>query len=239
MDLNGNIDTNFGLMSGHFSYDSSDKNDQSYSFIIDDNFIYLIHNRIDNVNNTAIAILKLSINGNLISQSNEIWETGFRARDIAIDSNKDIYVSGYKCRDNDADGLCDDSSPKYDFSVKKFKSDLSQDNSFGNYSIKSINLTQESYSYSIAVQPDNKILLGGYVMTSGSNWDFALVRLNPISGDLDSTFAPNTNNIFKKDFYGGEDACYVIKQLPDGKILMGGFSTNSNNSKNLTIIRIK
>jgi uncharacterized delta-60 repeat protein len=59
--------------------------------------------------------------------------------------------------------------------------------------------------YSIALQPDGKILIGGL-----GEW---LARLNP-NGSLDTDFNPDTNNMV-----------YSMATQPDGKILIGGYFT--------------
>lgn len=81
-------------------------------------------------------------------------------------------------------------------------------------------------------------MLGGYISNTiiPPSDDFALIRVD-LNGNLDTTFA--SGGIFTKDFDGKRDQCFSIKLLPSGKILMGGFTTNSDNSANLTIIRIQ
>jgi uncharacterized delta-60 repeat protein len=68
--------------------------------------------------------------------------------------------------------------------------------------------------FSIAVQPDGKILVGGYFTCVGGLSRPYLARLNP-DGSVDSSFNPGANNYV-----------YSIVLQPDGKILVGGaFST--------------
>ncbi|MGI4760194.1 MAG: hypothetical protein ACRYF0_05780 [Janthinobacterium lividum] len=69
--------------------------------------------------------------------------------------------------------------------------------------------------YALAVQPDGKVLAGGYVQQPNQKFLFGLVRLLP-DGSLDKAFevvaSPDTA------------AIYTISLQPDGKILVGGIA---------------
>ena len=73
---------------------------------------------------------------------------------------------------------------------------------------------------SIAIQPDGKIVAGGYSW-NGSDLDFALVRLNP-DGSLDETF--DGDGLEVTSIGEGYDFIEDIYIRPDGKILAGGAS---------------
>ena len=78
------------------------------------------------------------------------------------------------------------------------------------------------YAYSVAVQPDGKIVAAGYTF-NGANNDFALVRYNA-NGSLDSTFGVGgrvTTAIGTSDDY-----VYAVAVEPDGKIAAAGSSYN-------------
>jgi len=78
-----------------------------------------------------------------------------------------------------------------------------------------------AYVDSIALQPDGRILIGGY---------FTLARLNA-DGSLDSTFVPSSFHqdlgvFVYPDFGGHEDEDYFVVApvvvQPDGKVIVGG-----------------
>ena len=69
----------------------------------------------------------------------------------------------------------------------------------------------------IAVQPDGKVLVGGFFRTVGSHGRSGFTRLN-VDGTVDTGFLP-------PDFYNGSGTggtISTIALLPDGKILVGG-----------------
>jgi uncharacterized delta-60 repeat protein len=83
--------------------------------------------------------------------------------------------------------------------------------------------------YSIALQPDGKILVGGGFTSFNGNTANGLVRLNA-DGSLDSGFNIGTG-------FSGE--VYSIALQPDGKILAGGFFTSfDGNYSNNCLVRL-
>ncbi|MEI7936817.1 MAG: immunoglobulin domain-containing protein [Verrucomicrobiota bacterium] len=74
--------------------------------------------------------------------------------------------------------------------------------------------------YSLAIQPDGKILVGGFFATLGGQWRYNLGRLNA-DGSLDASFNPNVNGWV-----------YALALQADGKILVGGnFTTIGGQSR--------
>ncbi len=97
---------------------------------------------------------------------------------------------------------------------------------FGNTGIITTALGVDSMAYSSIVQPDGKIVTGGYINTGASSWnpyDFVLVRCNR-DGSLDTSFG--TGGVVVTS-YGSKDGILKIVLQPDGKIIAGGLS-NTN-----------
>ena len=95
----------------------------------------------------------------------------------------------------------------------------SLDNSFGNEGIVIAPLSSsDEFGYSVAIQPDNKIILAGHRETNNVK-DFAIVRYNP-DGSMDNNFGNGGLVIFD----GGTDSDKAISVIiqDDGKILIGG-----------------
>jgi uncharacterized delta-60 repeat protein len=92
--------------------------------------------------------------------------------------------------------------------------------------------TATDVAYSVAVQSDGKIVLGGYYDTYinyTSSYDFALARYNT-DGTLDNTFS--TDGIVTTAISNGNDYGYSMAIQSDGKILLAGSSKCSTCSDN-------
>jgi uncharacterized delta-60 repeat protein len=100
--------------------------------------------------------------------------------------------------------------------ITKRNSDTTADVSFGG---GRHSLAQ--YGRSIVVQPDNKIIIGGWFGTyKGVAVPRSIIRLNPDS-TIDTTFDVGTEGIKKNSESGREDVRALVL-LPDGKIIVGG-----------------
>jgi uncharacterized delta-60 repeat protein len=84
--------------------------------------------------------------------------------------------------------------------------------------------------YSIAIQPDGKILIGGFFSTFNDTIVNRIARLN-VDGTLDTAFASNTGT-------GPNFAVDSIAIQPDGKILIGGDFTLFNDTTVNSIARL-
>ena len=140
-----------------------------------------------------------------------------KAYGVVVQSDGKIVVAGYST--STATGK--------DFTVIRYNSDGSLDNTFGNIGVVTTDLQtgSDDIAYSIALQNDGKIILAGY-SDNGSNKDAALVRYNN-DGSLDNTFG--NNGIVLTDFENSQqDEIKVVKihQLT-GNIIVGGSSVIS------------
>jgi uncharacterized delta-60 repeat protein len=79
-------------------------------------------------------------------------------------------------------------------------------------------------SNAVAIQSDGKIIIGGQGH-NGANWDFALVRYHA-NGSLDTTF--NGTGIVTTAIVTHDNIRSIVLQ-PDGKILVGGQTSNGAN----------
>jgi uncharacterized delta-60 repeat protein len=114
-------------------------------------------------------------------------------------------------------------SGKWDFGMARLNADGTLDNSFGSGGKVITTITGgDDFSWSVALQPDGKILLGGNSGTPA----FALARYNP-SGSLDNSFG--AGGLVTTSIGGAACDGRVVKIQPDGKILLGGGSTLAGN----------
>lgn len=110
----------------------------------------------------------------------------------------------------------------YDIFLARYNSDGTVDTTFGVRGMDTIDLgsTFESPE-KIIMQPDDKILVGGYLSQNSHN-QFFLARFKN-NGEFDSTF--NNTGIVVTDFNSSSANCLTDMALqPDGKIIQTGYS---------------
>ena len=134
-----------------------------------------------------------------------------RAYSIALLSDGRIVVAGYSYDPHANRGS--------DMTVVRYTAGGSIDGSFGVEGVAEIDFNHSSESVSrIRVQPDGKLVLGGYTTGYGST-DFALARLHA-DGTIDGQFGSGGKAWI--DFTYGSDAAADIALQPDGKIILVG-----------------
>jgi uncharacterized delta-60 repeat protein len=115
------------------------------------------------------------------------------------------------------------------FGLARYNSDGSLDPSFGYSQNGKVNIdfaTHNDLAYAIILQPDGKIVVGGYAFNQGNtDADFALARLES-NGTLDPSFG--TGGRITTDFSGGLDSACAVRLQPDGKILASGYATGAS-----------
>ncbi|MEO7676597.1 MAG: Calx-beta domain-containing protein, partial [Verrucomicrobiota bacterium] len=82
--------------------------------------------------------------------------------------------------------------------------------------------------YSLTLQPDRKILMGGAFAKFDGRSRSSIARLNN-NGTLDTTFDPGT---------GANDTVYAVAYQPDGKIMVGGVFTSINGTRRMGVGRL-
>src|SRR3954471_1447711 len=90
----------------------------------------------------------------------------------------------------------------------------------------------------VAIQPDGKIVLAGYIRSSAGDNDIAVTRLNP-NGTPDQGFAAGGTLAINTTFAAvrREDLGYAVALQPDGKIVVAG-ETTVPDSITATIARV-
>jgi len=130
--------------------------------------------------------------------------------DLLLQPDGKIVVVGW----TDMDGI-------YQLVVVRMNQDGSLDTSFGAEGMIITNLGYYNASANaVALQDDNKILIGGYVVPDDMA-DIAVIRLNP-DGSLDTSF--DGDGWVSTDFFGYDDLGADILLHPDGKIIAAGLS---------------
>lgn len=109
------------------------------------------------------------------------------------------------------------------FLLARYNSDGTRDTSFMGAGIYRMNIGAYEYgNSSVALQPDGKIVVAGFSVSSGSTYmDFALVRCNT-NGSLDESFG--VHGMVTTDFaLSADHACGVALQS-NGKIVLAGYT---------------
>jgi uncharacterized delta-60 repeat protein len=132
---------------------------------------------------------------------------------VALQANGKIVVAGY----SDAGGT-------EDFAVARITTTGQLDNSFSFDGKRLIDFGASERATAIAIQPDGKIVLAGYVSLLGS--DFAVVRLTSL-GALDNTFSGDGISSFTIGPPFGEDRATGVAIQDDGKIVVVGYTDGS------------
>jgi len=173
------------------------------------------------------AVARYNVNGILDNtfSSNGLLITNFNGKDLAFDiaiqPNRRIVVAGQVCAAPNTKGACD-------LAVARYNPDGTLDTSFSGDGKLTTDYGGSSNGSKggIAIQPDGKILVGGF-MYNGTDNDFAVYRYNA-NGSLDTTFS--TDGKAKFGFgTGRQDNAEDIILQSNGKILVIGETCNSSN----------
>ena len=115
--------------------------------------------------------------------------------------------------------------PNTDFALARYNTDGSLDPSFDGDGKLVSNLGGNEWGQAAFLQPDGKIVVGGYVDYGGTA-DFVVARYNP-DGSLDLSF---DSDGFTTTDLGDYDVLNALFVQPDGKIVAGGYSWNAGTS---------
>jgi uncharacterized delta-60 repeat protein len=116
-------------------------------------------------------------------------------------------------------------------SVSAFAQPGMLDAGFGNNGVVISAYTDFNEAYSVAMQSDGKIVVGGYSGNYGLE-DFALLRYN-VNGSPDNTFG--TSGKVVTTISSGVDRGQCVLIQPDGKIILTGFSHYMNDAAITTV----
>jgi uncharacterized delta-60 repeat protein len=138
------------------------------------------------------------------------------AQSVTLQSDGKIVVAGasYNGSNND-------------FALVRYNTDGTLDTTFdGDGKLTTAIGTSDDYARSVTLQSDGKIVVAGYSIIIGGNYDFALVRYNP-DGTLDTSFS-NDGKLTTAIGTSHDQAFSVTLQI-DGRIVVAGASYNGSN----------
>ncbi|MEH2203197.1 MAG: DUF4347 domain-containing protein [Nostoc sp.] len=132
---------------------------------------------------------------------------------------------------NVSDGIVTSANENVNIKVLLNPGDL--DFNFGNGGTVSTKFGNGGSAYSVAIQPDGKIVAVGYVYMNNNNVsapDFALARYNP-DGSLDTSFG-NSGTVTTHVVGTSSDFAYGVTLQSDGKIILAGYSWGDSTQPN-------
>ena len=207
LNANGSVDNTFVYGTGF--------DDSVYSITTQSDGKILVGGGFTTYNGTAAnRIIRLNTNGSV--DNTFVYGTGFdgnvNSNSIATQSDGKILVGG---------GFTDYNGTSAN-GIIRLNSNGSVDGTF----VYGTGFDNEVYS--ISIQSDGKILVGGsFASYNGTSADY-IIRLNS-NGSVDGTFVYGT---------GFDDVPYLIALQPDGKILAVGFFTDYDGTAANRIIRL-
>ena len=145
---------------------------------------------------------------------------------MAIQSDGKIITAGY---------ILADSVIGSDFALARYNSNGSVDTTFGIKGFVETQIgTRDAIAYSVALQPDGRIVAGGMCVNANNDSDFVVVRYNT-EGNIDSTFG--NDGMVITDIGNSNDVAYSVKLQDDGKILVAGYSADSGGKTKFVLVR--
>lgn len=216
---NGTIDNTFGTTGKVVTVFGTDY-DEIMSLVIQQNGKILVSGyTATSASKYNFALARYNSNGSLDNS----FGTGGKVS-TSVGSRYEIAFSSGVQDDGKivAAGYIYNANSTQSFALVRYNVDGTIDNSFGSNGkvITDFGTNNTNLGRSLLIQPDGKLMLGGYTATSYAySADFALVRYNP-NGSVDSTYG--INGRAATDFDAGWDEGFSIAQQPDGKIVAVG-----------------
>jgi uncharacterized delta-60 repeat protein len=163
----------------------------------------------------------------------DFFQFGADSYKVAIQADGKIVVTGNAVKPGEGSL----------FILVRYNTDGSLDPTFG-LGGKAINNFSDPRGFDVAleqpfalgIQPDGKILTGGYTLGFPTGYEFIVVRHNT-DGSLDSTFGFGGRTL--TDFNRSFDFAYGLTIQPDGKILLVGEAYNFSFNYDFALARYK
>ncbi len=143
---------------------------------------------------------------------------------VAVQADGRILVGGYRAYNG------------VDFEVARLNADGTLDASFDGDGEQTVDFGNTyDYGYSVAVQADGKVLVGGYSYQGPTGADLAVARLDT-NGSLDASFDVDGKRTI--DFGNTYDYGYSVAVQADGRVLVGGYSGQPGTGADFAVARL-
>jgi uncharacterized delta-60 repeat protein len=132
---------------------------------------------------------------------------------LVLQADGKILVAGYV-------------APDHDIALARYLPNGMLDPSFGHHGLVTTDFGsgRTALAYALALQPDGKIVVAGFSVSTAGFMDLALARYRP-NGSLDPTFGSG-GKVLTDIVSGDHDAAYALALQPDGKIVVAGYAAS-------------
>jgi uncharacterized delta-60 repeat protein len=229
---NGTLDDTFSS-DGRATGDDGTKNDTGRAVAIasDDKIVVAGDSYGTTAGSATATLMRFTANGML-----DMSFSGEGVASTAVGSNANAWHAVTTLSDGKivVGGTTSDTPADWDFFLARYRADGTLDTTFDGDGRKRLSLGPRVEEIrAVAVQPDGKILAGGFHFPDTKISVFALVRFNP-DGSVDTSFGGG-DGIVTTPIGGGEYArneLRAIVVLPDGKIVAGGKGNDGGGNTN-------
>ena len=216
---NGTLDNNFGT-GGKLITNISGTAGLRTAVVIQNDGKIVLASQVHQLNDDDIVLIRYNSNGTL---DNTFGNGGIQTTDIA-GANEGAY--SVVLQTDSKIVVCGSSSAvNTRIVLLRYNTDGTLDNTFGNGGIQTTTCGVVALGYSVAIQSDGKIVVGGETMSIFPDRDFVLLRYKT-NGTLDSTFGNGGITITPNDSLDNGQAIAIQN---DGKILFGGRTKSATN----------
>lgn len=184
--------------------------------------------------NSDFALVRYNPDGSLDLSFSPIGQAGKVTTDFG-NQQRDVIFSMIQQADGKlfAAGFSNNGAND-DFAVARYTADGAIDSTFNANGRKRVSLgSGDDHALSVIQQTDGKYVVAGYSTANGKE-RIALVRYLS-NGDLDPGF--NGNGIVRTSIGSGNDRAYRVLQLPDGKLLVAGYTQVTGDDFDFVIVR--
>ncbi|MEC4748253.1 thrombospondin type 3 repeat-containing protein [Methylomicrobium sp. Wu6] len=243
---NGSLDTNFNnggivLTPPHSRVDLDVFEDGAQAVVETPEHKLVVAGFSGTATDSDFALVRYNSDGSLDTSFSPIGEPGKVTTDFGNMRNDvvfsmiqqadgKLFVAGFS---NNAATNTDD------FAVARYNADGTLDKGFNSNGLKRTSISSGDDQGLSVIQltvegPDkDKYVVAGYSTTSG-NEDIALVRYNQ-NGSLDTTFSGD--GIVRTPIGSGNDRAYQVMELPNGKLLVAGYTQVGINDFDFVLVR--
>ena len=218
----GTLDNTFGTNGIVIKDIYSSSDDKIYAATLQSDGKIIAAGSYDSGSSVKFLLVRLNTNGTF---DNTFDGNGVLTTEIG--TKKDAIAYGVTTQSDNkivASGRFMSSDDDKDFIIVRYLTDGTLDNSFDANGIVSTDFSgDDDYGYSICMQGDDKIFVGGMSINNSGNNNFAIARYNT-NGSLDNSF--DDNGILTTDVSTNYDKGFSILLQDDGKIILGGYSNN-------------